>query len=222
MAEVSQHVIRVVPEDEGKEKFKKSGHVAFYRYCLLPYWYALFHLPHTCGLPPIRPLWGEFPREPSTFTVDNLYMIGDKKTNLFCYHFLSYCTLVCLSFTVFNCNVGGALLACPVTEARAQEVKVLLPGSDEVWFDVRSAEEYEGGRTLSLPVALHLVPVFQRGGSVVCRSTGSGSCTAEQQQLPLSITVALDSQGVADGELYLDDGYRDKKAFCCAGRIHHT
>lgn len=62
------------------------------------------------------------------------------------------------------------------------------------------------------------VPVFQRGGSVVCRATGSGSCTAELQQLPLSITVALNSQGVADGELYLDDGhsfsYRDRKAFC--------
>lgn len=38
------------------------------------------------------------------------------------------------------------------------------------------------------------VSVFQRGGSVVCRSTGSGSCTAEQQQLPLSITVALNSE----------------------------
>lgn len=53
---------------------------------------------------------------------------------------------------------------------------------------------------------------------MVCRATGSGSCTAELQQLPLSITVALSSQGVADGELYLDDGhsfsYRDRKAFC--------
>lgn len=38
------------------------------------------------------------------------------------------------------------------------------------------------------------VPVFQRGGSVVCRSTGSGSCTAEYQQLPLSITVALNTE----------------------------
>lgn len=77
---------------------------------------------------------------------------------------------------------------------------------------------YKGGRTLSLPVTLDTVPVFQRGGSVVCRSAGCGSCTAELQQLSLSITVALNSQGVADGELYLDDGhsfsYRDRKAFC--------
>ncbi|XP_027131085.1 neutral alpha-glucosidase C isoform X2 [Larimichthys crocea] len=133
------------------------------RYCLLPYWYTLFYLAHTSGLPPLRPLWVEFQKEESAFTVDSQYMIG------------------------------GALLACPVTEPGVQQVQVLLPGCGEV-------------------------PVFQRGGSVVCRSTGSGSCTAEYQQLPLSITVALNSQAVADGELYLDDGhsfsYRDRKAFC--------
>uniref|UniRef100_A0A8C3G4V9 Glucosidase alpha, neutral C n=1 Tax=Cyclopterus lumpus TaxID=8103 RepID=A0A8C3G4V9_CYCLU len=133
------------------------------RYCLLPYWYTLFHLAHTSGLPPLRPLWVEFPGEQSTFTVDNQYMIG------------------------------GALLARPVTDPHVQEVKVLLPGSGEVWYDVHSTKAHKGGQTLSLPVSLDTVPVFQRGGSVVCRSTGSGSCTAEQQQLPLSITVALNS-----------------------------
>uniref|UniRef100_A0A8C9ZS90 Glucosidase alpha, neutral C n=1 Tax=Sander lucioperca TaxID=283035 RepID=A0A8C9ZS90_SANLU len=72
------------------------------RYCLLPYWYTVFHQAHTSGLPPLRPLWVEFPREQSTFTVDNQYMIG------------------------------GALLACPVTEAGVQEVRVLIPESGEV------------------------------------------------------------------------------------------
>lgn len=158
------------------------------RYCLLPYWYTLFHQAHTSGLPPLRPLWVEFPSEQSTFTVDNQYMIG------------------------------GALLACPVTEPGAKEVKLFLPGSGEVWYDVHSAGVFTGGRMLSLPVTLETVPVFQRGGSVVCRSAGSGSCSADFQWLPLSITVALNSQGEADGELYLDDGhsfsYRDRKAFC--------
>lgn len=39
--------------------------------------------------------------------------------------------------------------------------------------------------------------MFQRGGSVVCRSAGSGRCAAEFQQLPLSVTVALDSQVIS-------------------------
>ncbi|XP_036006347.1 neutral alpha-glucosidase C isoform X2 [Fundulus heteroclitus] len=158
------------------------------RYCLLPYWYTLFHYAHTSGMPPVRPLWVEFPKDEGTFTEDNHYMIG------------------------------GALFACPVTEPGAQAINVSLPGSAEIWYDICSAKAYRGGKSLSLPVNLDTVPVFQRGGSVVCRSVGSGTCTADYQKLPLSVTVALNSQGCADGELYLDDGhsfrYRDRKAFC--------
>uniref|UniRef100_A0A668S0E2 Glucosidase, alpha n=1 Tax=Oreochromis aureus TaxID=47969 RepID=A0A668S0E2_OREAU len=152
------------------------------RYSLLPYWYTLFHQAHTSALPPLRPLWVEFPEEESTFSVDSQYMLG------------------------------GALLACPVTEPGIQEIKVLLPGSDDIWYDIHSALVYKGGRTLSLPVTLDTVPVFQRGGSVVCRSVGSCSCTADPD------CNLLSPQGTADGELYLDDGhsfrYRDRKAFC--------
>uniref|UniRef100_A0A669ELX6 Glucosidase alpha, neutral C n=1 Tax=Oreochromis niloticus TaxID=8128 RepID=A0A669ELX6_ORENI len=152
------------------------------RYSLLPYWYTLFHQAHTSALPPLRPLWVEFPEEESTFSVDSQYMLG------------------------------GALLACPVTEPGIQEIKVLLPGSDDIWYDIHSSLVYNGGRTLSLPVTLDTVPVFQRGGSVVCRSVGSCSCTADPD------CNLLSPQGTADGELYLDDGhsfrYRDRKAFC--------
>uniref|UniRef100_A0A671XA15 Glucosidase alpha, neutral C n=1 Tax=Sparus aurata TaxID=8175 RepID=A0A671XA15_SPAAU len=135
------------------------------RYCLLPFWYTLFHQAHTSGLPPLRPLWVEFPRDESTFSVDNQYMIG------------------------------GALLACPVIKPGVEEIKVLLPGSDEVnqppgntfiCFDVFLLH-------LSADVVLRLVSYIPDGG-------------------PFSL------QGLADGELYLDDGhsfsYRDRKAFC--------
>ncbi|KAA0711416.1 Calpain-1 catalytic subunit [Triplophysa tibetana] len=71
------------------------------RYRLLPYWYTLFHQAHTSALPPIRPLWVEFPKDTSMFAVENQYMIG------------------------------SALLVCPVTDPGVSEVKVLLPGSGE-------------------------------------------------------------------------------------------
>uniref|UniRef100_A0A3P9M1K9 Glucosidase, alpha n=1 Tax=Oryzias latipes TaxID=8090 RepID=A0A3P9M1K9_ORYLA len=51
------------------------------RYRLLPFWYTLFHRAHTCGLPPVRPLWVEFPTEESTFTVDDRYMIGEESSS---------------------------------------------------------------------------------------------------------------------------------------------
>ncbi|XP_036397946.1 neutral alpha-glucosidase C [Megalops cyprinoides] len=157
------------------------------RYRLLPYWYTLFHHAHTSAKPPLRPLWVEFPKEQNTFAVEHQYMIG------------------------------GALLACPVTDPGVTEVKVFLPGAGESWYDVHTAQVFRGGRTVSLPVTLDTVPLFQRGGTVIPRRTASGSCTAHLQQLPFSLTVALDSKGHAEGELYLDDGhsfsFRDRKQF---------
>uniref|UniRef100_A0A7N8X0F9 Glucosidase, alpha; neutral C n=1 Tax=Mastacembelus armatus TaxID=205130 RepID=A0A7N8X0F9_9TELE len=148
------------------------------RYCLLPYWYTLFHQAHTSGLPPLRPLWVEFPREQSTFSVDDQYMIG------------------------------RALLACPVTERGVQEVKVLLPGSSEIWYDIHSAKTYKGGRTLSLPVTLDTVSVYHDSQTTYCLYC----LYVSVQTYPFSL------QGAADGELYLDDGcsfsYRERKAFC--------
>uniref|UniRef100_A0A3Q4GJX4 Glucosidase, alpha; neutral C n=1 Tax=Neolamprologus brichardi TaxID=32507 RepID=A0A3Q4GJX4_NEOBR len=134
------------------------------------------------------PLWVEFPEEESTFSVDSHYMLG------------------------------GALLACPVTEPGIQEIKVLLPGSDEVLQDSESSCHPGHGNqmicylSVDTDVSSAQVPVFQRGGTVVCRSVGSCSCTADPDCNLLSL------QGTADGELYLDDGhsfrYRDRKAFC--------
>ncbi|XP_055018231.1 neutral alpha-glucosidase C isoform X2 [Boleophthalmus pectinirostris] len=158
------------------------------RYQLLPYWYTLFYWAHTVGQPPLRPLWVEFPTEEDTFTVENEYMIG------------------------------GALLACPITDPGIQQIQVLLPGSEEIWYDVQSLKVHKGGRTVRLPVTMDTVPVFQRGGTIICRATGSGSCSEDFQKLPLSMTVALNSQEFAEGNLYLDDGfsfrYHDTKAFC--------
>uniref|UniRef100_A0A8C1FWA6 Glucosidase, alpha; neutral C n=1 Tax=Cyprinus carpio TaxID=7962 RepID=A0A8C1FWA6_CYPCA len=120
-----------------------------------------------------------------------------------------------IRYCIFIC---GALLVCPVTDPGVTEVKVLLPGSDELWYDTNMAAVHNGARTLDLPVTLNTVPVFQRGGTVVPRRAGCGSSTADLQQHPITLTVALDSKGNADGFLYLDDGhsfsYRDQMQFC--------
>lgn len=41
-------------------------------------------------------------------------------------------------------------------------------------------------------VSIFQVPVLQRGGTVVTRRTGCGSCTDDLQQYPFTLTVALD------------------------------
>ncbi|KAK5928717.1 hypothetical protein CesoFtcFv8_000318, partial [Champsocephalus esox] len=113
---------------------------------------------------PLRPLWVEFPTERSAFSADHQFMIG------------------------------GALLACPVTEAQVKEVNVLLP--DLTRF----------GSTCTLQRSL------KEEGLWLFLSLWTQSLSAA-----LSITVAPNPQGLADGELYLDDGhsfrFRDRKSF---------
>nr|XP_051678427.1 neutral alpha-glucosidase C isoform X4 [Oryctolagus cuniculus] len=147
------------------------------RYTLLPYWYSLFYHAHVASQPVMRPLWVEFPDDLQTFGVEDEYMLG------------------------------SALLVHPVTEPKATEVDVFLPGSDEVWYDSKTFAHWEGGRTVKIPVALDTIPVFQRGGTVVPIKTTVGKSTGWMTHSPYGLRVALSTKGSAVGELYLDDGH---------------
>lgn len=46
------------------------------RYALLPLWYTLFFENERTGVPPMRPMWMEFPTETATFSMNDEYMIG--------------------------------------------------------------------------------------------------------------------------------------------------
>ncbi|TFK15096.1 zygote arrest protein 1 [Platysternon megacephalum] len=157
------------------------------RYTLLPYLYSLFYRAHTTAEPVMRPLWVEFPKEQETFGVEDEYMLGN------------------------------ALLVHPVIEQEATTVNVLLPGSDEVWYDFRRFRRLDYPGTLKIPVTLESIPVFQRGGSVVPLKITVGRSTEWMTDISYELRVALDSKDFAVGELYLDDGhsfqYLHKKQF---------
>lgn len=61
------------------------------------------------------------------------------------------------------------------------------------------------------------VPVFQRGGSVICRSVGSGTCTADFHLLPLDITVAINSQVKTSATRISAEVYHMWEEFPCPG-----
>ncbi|XP_035696628.1 neutral alpha-glucosidase AB-like isoform X1 [Branchiostoma floridae] len=157
------------------------------RYALLPYWYTLFYQAATHGMPIMRPLWVEFPEDTSTFATEDEYMIGN------------------------------ALLAHPVTDAGASGVQVHLPGEGQVWYDVDTYKKYNGGSTEYIPVTLTKIPVFQRGGTIVPRKERIRRASSLTNRDPYTFTIALDKQGTATGELFVDDGhsfkYRDNNRF---------
>jgi len=47
------------------------------RYALLPYWYTLFYENELTGMPPMRPLWVEFPEDQQTFAEEQQFMVGE-------------------------------------------------------------------------------------------------------------------------------------------------
>ncbi|XP_054987244.1 neutral alpha-glucosidase C [Sorex araneus] len=159
------------------------------RYTLLPYLYSLFYHAHVSSQPVMRPLWIEFPDELETFGVEDEYMLG------------------------------SALLVHPVTEPKATMVDVLLPGSDEVWYDSKTFSLWQGTCTVKIPVALDTIPVFQRGGSIVPIKTTIGKSTGCMADSPYGLRVALSPKGSAMGELYLDDGHSFQ--YSCQNQFLH-
>lgn len=52
------------------------------RYTFLPYLYSLFHESEKFGIPPMRALWMEFPKETKTFDIDDEFLLGKCKKNI--------------------------------------------------------------------------------------------------------------------------------------------
>ncbi|KAM4667279.1 neutral alpha-glucosidase C isoform 5-T5 [Amazona ochrocephala] len=121
------------------------------------------------------------------------------------------------SFFAGSQKYGNALLVHPVMEKEAKAVSVLLPGSQEIWYDFREFQRMEDPGTLKIPVTLENIPVFQRGGTVIPLKTTAGKSTEWMIDTSYELHVALDTEACAIGELYIDDGhsfqYLHKKQF---------
>ena len=158
------------------------------RYQLLPLWYTLFHEAHTTGMPVMRALWMEYPEDESVFSTDDEFM------------------------------VGSSLLVRPITQPGMTTATVYLPGGEQArWYDVQTHKELRGGsHSVSAPV--EKIPVYQRGGSIVPRQQRLRRCSSLMTHDPYTLVIALDKNGQASGELYMDDG---KTFDYQKGQFHH-
>jgi alpha 1,3-glucosidase len=158
------------------------------RYRLLPYWYTLFFQAHLDGIPPMRPLWLEYPQDPATFGMEDEFLLGSD------------------------------LLVKPVVTPKTYRTSVYFPGAGQVWYDVHSWERIAPGAAhlphghLVADVACpaERIPVYQRGGSVVPRKDRPRRSSTQMANDPYTLVVALDTLGQsATGELVLDDGHSE-------------
>ncbi|OBZ65067.1 Glucosidase 2 subunit alpha [Grifola frondosa] len=149
------------------------------RYSMLPIWYTAFREASVTGLPVLRPHYVAFPHDEAGFPIDDQYFIG-----------------------------SSGLLVKPVTNKDVTEMSVYLP-EDQVYYDYFSEHVYRGapaGKEVTVPAELHQIPLLIRGGSIIPTRERPRRSSPLMKHDPFTLRVALDKDGGARGELYLDDG----------------
>ncbi|KAK6387917.1 hypothetical protein LTR65_008372 [Meristemomyces frigidus] len=149
------------------------------RYSLLPYMYTLFYLSHTTGSTVMRALAWEFPQDPTLAAVDNQFLLGP------------------------------SLLITPVLGQGMTEVQGIFPGvaQGEVWYDwyTQEAVSVQAGENLTIAAPLGHIPVYVRGGAILPQQEALYT-TAESRNTSWSLICALNADGAATGQIYIDDG----------------
>lgn len=168
--------------EEGTPFYDAAAKYIRLRYQLLPYIYSLAAGVTFRAGSMMRPLGLEFPRDSRARDILDAYMFGD-------------------------------FLVCPVTEpfyfaAHSEPLEgkektrpVYLP--EGLWYDYHTGRRLTGGRTVSAPAPLDVIPLYLRAGTILVTAPVM-QYTGQLQNPPLTVTV----YDGADGSfiLYQDDG----------------
>lgn len=79
----------------------------------------------------------------------------------------------------------------------------------QVYYDYFTHQTYRGdakGKNVTVPAALHQVPLLIQGGSILPTRERPRRSSPLMKRDPFTLRIALDKAGYARGELYLDDG----------------
>jgi alpha 1,3-glucosidase len=109
--------------------------------------------------------------------------------------------------------VANSLLVVPVVEENATKVHVVKPPG--VWYDFWDGSAVKSD--FEKKAELLDIPVFVRGGSVVPLFESPGQTMLSTVNTSLTLLIATNESGTAEGYLYLDDGvsfaYEEKGEF---------
>ena len=156
--------------------FEAARDAVIDRYLLLPYWYLTARESNLTGAPIVRPLWWLFGSQEKFIDVDSMVMIGD------------------------------SLLCAPFLKDSEEDEDVSLPAS-ELWYHYHDLKQVQpGAETVHVPFNGGRTAVFIRGGSIIPTKSRVRKSSPLMFYDPYRLTIALDSNGQAEGELYVDDG----------------
>lgn len=146
------------------------------RYRLLDYLYTAMHKASTDGSPIATPVFYQYPKDKNTLDIETSFFYGP-----------------------------GVLVA-PVTEEGATSVDVYLP--EDTFYDWYTHERIEGkGEDYTFDeVDITHIPLLIKSGVILPLREESANTTTELRKKNFEFLIALDDNGEAEGELYLDDG----------------
>ncbi|XP_070581150.1 lysosomal alpha-glucosidase-like [Ptychodera flava] len=147
------------------------------RYSLLPYLYLLFHKSHISGTTIARPLMFEFSMDKNTYSIDKQFLWG------------------------------SALLISPVLDQDATSVQAYFP--DDRWYDFYTGDIVTNtssqGKYITLDAPTDKLNLHVRAGHILPMQDPALTTTASRQN-KFALLVAPTMDGVANGELFWDDG----------------
>jgi len=148
------------------------------RYRLLPYIYTLFAAANLDGVPVVRPFFFQFPEDETCFAEEAAFFLGD------------------------------ALVVKPVAEAGMTETLLRLPGDPmSLYYDTHTGlAAGAGGTRVELVTPPDHIPVLQLGGTVLFKKERARRSSTQMVHDPYTIVIAPSSKGLAEGEIYVDDG----------------
>ena len=119
----------------GDEQYTIIRRLLFLRERLRPYVMAQMRKASESGLPPMRPLFVDFPADPASWDVEDQFLFGDD------------------------------ILVAPVYTEGARYPPVYLPAGPEgtIWRDAWTGAEHQGGAWITAPAPLDTIPVYLRG-----------------------------------------------------------
>lgn len=153
------------------------------RYALLPTFYTLFYENSISGAPIWKPLSYENTENIDTYTIDDEFFLGN-----------------------------SGLLIKPVTEEGATETQIYIP-DDSVYYDYTNGKIlgaapiiFQQPGYLKKHVELSDIPILIKGGHIFFTKSRYRRSTKLMRNDPYQVVVALDRDGLAEGNLYIDDG----------------
>ena len=168
------------------------------RYALLPAWYTAFHKSSVDGSPIVRPMWWAHAHDEKGFALDQQMYLGDT-----------------------------GLLVRPIVDEGATSAEIYLPapaGGEKPalfydYFDYTTYSSSASGKTIKVDAELSKIPLLMKAGHIVPRRDRPRRSSGLMKDDPFTLVVVLDPEtGLAEGELYLDDGETYK--YESGARIH--